>query len=450
MADPGNTDITHQEAGGPVVTVVGIGDDGWDGLTRTARDELSRAEVIMGSERQLGLLPAAVRARQVRWPSPLVPALAKLVDAHAGTRVCALASGDPMFFGLGTTLVRELGAARVRVLPHPSSVSLACARLGWALDTTEIVSLVARPLAAVHPALTAGRRLLVLSADRRTPAQLCRLLTDRGFGGSTVTIFEHLGGSAERRRDTRASALGGARSETRSEARVDEGAATSADSSDAGPDSTADLNLVALELTAGPETRHLPRIPGLPDDVFEHDGQLTKREIRAVTLARLAPAPGELLWDVGAGCGSISIEWMRAHPACRAVAVEPHADRVRMIGRNAEALGVPALRVVAATAPAALDDLADETGVPDAVFIGGGLTAPDTITRSWEALRPGGRLVANAVTIESEVILAKWHARHGGDLIRLAVSRASPVGGFAGWRPMMPVTQWAATRPHDQ
>ncbi|WP_018499973.1 bifunctional cobalt-precorrin-7 (C(5))-methyltransferase/cobalt-precorrin-6B (C(15))-methyltransferase [Parafrankia discariae] len=425
MADPERADVTQQEAGGPVVTVVGIGDDGWDGLARAARDELSRAGVVLGSERQLDLLPAVVRARRVRWPSPLVPALAKLVDAHADTRVCALASGDPMFFGLGTTLVRELGAARVRVLPHPSSVSLACARLGWALDTTEIVSLVARPLAAVHPALTAGRRLLVLSADRRTPARLCRLVTDRGFGGSAVTIFEHLGGPAERRRDTRASAL-------------------------TGDDFIADLNLVALELIAGPQARHLPRIPGLPDDAFEHDGQLTKREVRAVTLARLAPAPGELLWDVGAGCGSISIEWMRAHPACRAVAVEPHAERAGMIARNAEALGVPALRVVAASAPAALDDLADEAGVPDAVFIGGGLTAPDTITRSWEALRPGGRLVANAVTIESEVILAKWHARHGGDLIRLAVSRASPVGGFAGWRPMMPVTQWTATRPHDQ
>ncbi|WP_026310733.1 bifunctional cobalt-precorrin-7 (C(5))-methyltransferase/cobalt-precorrin-6B (C(15))-methyltransferase [Parafrankia elaeagni] len=420
---------------GQVVTVVGIGDDGWGGLPQTSRGELLRAEVVLGAPRQLGLLPPEVAARRVRWPSPLAPAVAGVVEEHAGARLCALASGDPMFFGLGTTLVRVLGAERVRVLPHPSSVSLACARLGWALDATEVVSLVGRPLASVHPALTAGRRLLVLSADRHTPAALCRLVTDRGFGDSAVTLLEHLGGPAERRRDTRAALLASP---------VPASASPSARGDD--DDGVADLNLVALHLSSGAGAPHLPRVPGLPDDAFEHDGQLTKREVRAVTLALLAPAPGELLWDVGAGCGSVSIEWMRTHPACRAVAVEPRADRAARIARNAGALGVPALRVVTAAAPAALADLAGVAGEPDAVFVGGGLTAPGTVERCWEALRPGGRLVANAVTIESETALARCHAEYGGELIRLAVTRAAPIGGFAGWRPMMPVTQWAATR----
>ncbi|OAA28583.1 precorrin-6Y C5,15-methyltransferase (decarboxylating) [Frankia sp. EI5c] len=425
MAEPGSAAISRPAGAGQVV-VVGIGDDGWAGLPPASRDELLRAEVVLGATRQLGLLPADVAARRVCWPSPLVPGLGELIERQAGARLCALASGDPMFFGLGSTLVRVLGAERVRVLPHPSSVSLACARLGWAVDATEIVSLVGRPLATVHPALTTGRRLLVLSADRRTPPDLCRLVTRRGFGDSPVTLFEHLGGPAERRREFRARDL------------ADPGL---------GADGLADLNLLALQLVADPDARHLPRLPGLPDDVFEHDGQLTKREIRAVTLAFLAPAPGELLWDVGAGCGSVGIEWMRTHPSCRAVALEPRADRVERIVRNAAALGVPGLRVVAAAAPGALADLTAECGAPDAVFVGGGLTAPGTIERCWEALRPGGRIVANAVTIESEVVLARCRAEYGGELARLAVSRATAVGGFAGWRPMMPVTQWSATRP---
>jgi len=459
----------------PVVVVVGIGDDGWAGLSQAARRELRAAEVLMGSARQLRLVPESGVERaagnggepgaghgagrgvepvaghggepgtapggehgaefggepgvgqgaepgvgsgveRVVWPSPLLPALPSLLASRRGRRVCVLASGDPMFHGIGTTLVRLLGAGRVRVLPHPSSVSLACARLGWAADRVEVVSLVTRPVEVLHPVVHEGRRVLVLSADGRTPARVAALLAARGYGASTVTVMERLGGAGER--------VVSGRADTWS------------------PPVTRDLNVVAVECRADAGTVALPRLPGLPDEAFEHDGQLTKSEVRAVTLSRLAPVPGELLWDVGAGAGSIGIEWMRAHPDNRAVAVESRPDRAAVVARNAAALGVPGLDVVTGVAPAALAGL--ET--PDAVFVGGGVTVAGMVEACWEALRPGGRLVANAVTVESEAVLARWHGRLGGDMVRLAVSRTSPVGGFTGWRPMMPVTIWTALK----
>nr|WP_237703004.1 precorrin-6y C5,15-methyltransferase (decarboxylating) subunit CbiE [Candidatus Protofrankia datiscae] len=413
-----------------LVVVVGVGADGWGGLTEAAREALRAGQVLMGSRRQLGLVPADVGGRRVEWPTPLVPALPGLLAEHAGARVCCLASGDPMFFGLGTTLVRLLGARRVRVLPHPSSVSLACARLGWAMDAVDVVSLVGRPLSAVHPAVQPGRRLIVLCADGHGPAALAGLLVGRGYGGSPFTVLENLGADDERARAGTAASWCGSDEPGGGQHSGKRG------------DGVADLNLVAVECVPGPDADHLPRTAGLPDGAFEHDGQLTKREVRAVTLARLGPAPGQLLWDVGAGSGSIAIEWMRTHPACRAVAVEPQPDRVARILRNADALGAPGLRVVGSPAPAALAGLP----TPDAVFVGGGLTTAGVLERCWAALPPGGRLVANAVTVESEAVLAGWHASHGGDLVRLAVARAAPVGGFTGWRPMLPVTQWSVTK----
>ncbi|MEV8635424.1 precorrin-6y C5,15-methyltransferase (decarboxylating) subunit CbiE [Streptosporangium sp. NPDC051023] len=398
------------------VTVVGIGADGWAGLSPAARRELLAAEVLMGSARQLALVPEPA-AERVAWPSPMLPALPALLASRQGRRVCVLASGDPMFHGVGTTLVRLLGAERVRVLPSPSSVSLACARLGWAADRVEVVSLVTRPAETVHAAVHEGRRLLVLSADGRTPARVAALLTARGYGDSPMTVLERLGGAEER---------------------LVSGTAARWSLPDAD-----DLNIVAVECRADAGTVPLPRLPGLPDEAFEHDGQLTKSEVRAVTLSRLAPVPGELLWDVGAGAGSIAIEWMRAHPENRAIAIERDGERAGRVSRNASALGVPGLNVVTGAAPEALTGL--ET--PDAVFVGGGATVPGVVESCWAALRPGGRLVVNAVTVESEAAVAAWHGRLGGGLVRLAVSRAAPVGGFTGWRPMMPVTIWTAVKP---
>ena len=393
-----------------MVGVVGVGAGGWDDLSGTARRALAAADVVLGSPRQLDLLPPDLAARRVAWPSPLVPALPGLLEAERGRAVCVLASGDPMFHGIGTTLARLLGPERITVHPHPSSVSLAAARLGWDLAGTDVVSLVTAPVATLGRWLAPGRRILVLSAGAQTPPAVAGLLTERGFGSSAVTVLEQLGGPAER---------------------VVTGTAEGWAAPGGDP-----LNVIAVEVGDGPPASW---VPGLPDEAYGGDGQLTKREVRAVTLAALAPAPGALLWDVGAGSGSIGIEWMRSHPACRAIAIESSADRVATVTANAAALGVPGLRVVHGRAPAALAGLP----TPDTVFIGGGLTGDGVLDTCLAALRPGGRLVVNAVTVESEAVVAAGYARLGGELTRLTVQRGSPVGGFTGWRSFMPVTIWS-------
>jgi precorrin-6Y C5,15-methyltransferase (decarboxylating) len=372
--------------------------------------------VLLGSPRQLDLL-ADVPGERIAWPSPLLPALPGLLDEHAGRAVCVLASGDPMFFGIGTTLVRLLGPDRFEVLPHPSSMSLACARLGWAWPDVEVVSLVGRPVEHLRRVMQPGRRLLVLSANGETPAIVANLLASKGYGPSELTVLEQLGGPAERVLTARA---------------------------DSWPHATTDaLNVIAVECRAGTDAVALPLTPGLPDEAYAHDGQLTKRELRAITLARLAPMPGQLLWDVGAGAGSIAIEWMRGHPSCRAVAIEDRPDRAERITFNAAELGVPDLEVVTGAAPAALAGLAP----PDAVFVGGGATVPGVMEACWDALAHRGRLVVNAVTLETERVVADWHDKVGGDLIRVSVDRAAPLGGFTAWRPTLPVTQWTVVKP---
>ncbi|MGA4838036.1 precorrin-6y C5,15-methyltransferase (decarboxylating) subunit CbiE [Streptomyces sp. G45] len=399
------------------VTVVGIGADGWEGVADTARGALRDADVLIGGRRQLDLLPPECAGERVTWPSPLRPAVPRLLAAHAGRRIAVLASGDPMFYGIGRALTEELGAAAVRVLPHPSSVSHACARLGWPLEDVEVVTLVGRPAARIAAHLHHGRRLLVLSANADTPAAVAALLRDRGFGPSRLRVLEQLGGPGEH---------------TSAEATADDWAR---------PPGAA-LNIVAVDCRRAPDALRLGAVPGLPDDAYEHDGQLTKRHVRAVTLSALAPAPGELLWDVGGGSGSIAVEWLRTHPSCRAISVERHPERAERITRNADRLGVPALRVVTGAAPVALAELPP----PDAVFIGGGLTAPGLLDACWAALPVGGRLVANTVTLESEALLADAHRRLGGDLVRLAVAHAVPVGGFTAFRQALPVTQWAVQK----
>lgn len=385
-----------------MIAVVGIGVDGWDGLSPAARAEVESAQVLMGNARQLEMVPGEFE--RIAWPSPMLPALPGLFEANRHRRVCVLASGDPLFHGIGSTLIRILGRDRVRVVPHPSSVSLACARLGWAVDDVDVVSMVARPVELLHPVLHPGRRVLVLGS---TPSAVVELLASRGYGSSVVTVLERLGGPGER---------------------------VHGDLSSVDP-----LHVLAIECVG---TAVRSRAPGLPDDAYEHDGQLTKREVRAVTLAQLAPVPGQLLWDVGAGAGSIAIEWARVHPACRALGIEHHAERAERIARNARALGVPGVRVVVGKAPEALVGLER----PSAVFIGGGLTVPGVVEACWQALLPGGRLVANAVTMESEAVIAKWYPELGGDVTRIAINRGSPVGGFTGWRPHLPVTTWAVTK----
>jgi precorrin-6Y C5,15-methyltransferase (decarboxylating) len=394
------------------VTVVGIGADGWPGLPPRSRAALEQAGVLIGSPRQLALLPEAVPGRRVPLPSPLLPGLPDLIATHAGAALVVLASGDPMFYGIGATLVRILGAAHLDVLPHPSSVSLAAARLGWPLDDVDMVSLVGRPRELLHPLLQPGRRVLALTAEPTAAADLRTLLDARGFGPSPVTVLADLGSDQE-----------------------------VVAPADGRPHSR--LAIIAIDCRLDPGAASLPRVPGLPDDAFEQDGQITKREIRALALAALTPAPGQLLWDVGAGSGSVGIEWMRVHPASQAIAVEPRADRRDRIARNAAALGVPGLVVVAGPAPAALAGLPR----PDAVFVGGGVTADGVMQACWDALPVGGRLVANAVTIEGQSALAGWRDRLGGALTRIALERADNLGTFTTWRPALPVVQWSVRKP---
>jgi len=397
------------------VTVVGVGADGWDGLTPAARAVIGSAEVVLGGPRQLRLLPAADGQVHRPWPSPLSGALPDLLTEFAGRRVVALASGDPMLSGIGTTLVDIVGADRVTVIPHLSSVVLARSRLGWSVESTAVVSVVGRDVHAVLRELAPGRRVLVLSSDEKTPATLADLLVARGYGPSRFVVLGDLGSDHETIGESTAERFGG---------------------------DSPRLNIVALQLN-GPLLTGWAT--GLPDSAFEHDGQLTKRDLRAAALARLLPAPGQLLWDVGAGAGSVGIEWMRAHPSCRAVAVEANPERAERIARNARTLGVPALHVVCGAAPEALGELA----TPDAVFIGGGASRPGVVQRCLDALPGGGRIVVHGVTVETEALLAAAYREHGGELARIHVEHAAPVGSFTGWTPARGVTQWAFTKPAD-
>jgi precorrin-6Y C5,15-methyltransferase (decarboxylating) len=403
------------------LSIVGIGEDGVDGLGAVARGLVSGAAFVFGGRRHLTLAAPLIRGAARPWPSPFDGAVAE-VAALRGREACVLASGDPFMHGVGAALARQIDAQEMLVVPAPSAFSLAAARLGWALPETALVSLHARSLDYVRPHLHPSARVMALTSDGAAPVALARLLAETGFGQSRVTVLEALGGPRERVRSTTAAAF-------------DLGAVDA-------------LNTVAMEVVAAPGARVIARAAGLSDALFEHDGQITKREIRAITLSALAPRRGEFLWDVGAGAGSVAIEWMLADPTLRAAAIEMRPDRAARICRNAAALGVPSLDVIEGEAPAALATLAR----PDAVFIGGG--ADDgVLDAAIAALRPGGRLVVNAVTLATEALLLARHAALGGELVRFAVTRASPVGGMTdpsaplAWRPAMPVTQWVWEKP---
>jgi precorrin-6Y C5,15-methyltransferase (decarboxylating) len=407
--------LPHDSAASPRwLSIVGIGEDGVDGLGAVARGLVSGAEIVFGGKRHLDLAGALIRGAVRPWPSPFDRAVAEVVEQR-GRPVCVLASGDPFFYGVGATLVRHVDPAETLVVPGSSSFSLAAARLGWPLQETAWLSLNGRPLDLIRPHLHPGARILALTPDGAGPGALAALLADSGFGGSQVTVLEALGGPRERIRTTRAGGF----------------ALADVDA----------LNVVALEIEATPGARILARTPGLSDVLFEHDGQITKREIRAVTLSSLAPRRSELLWDIGAGAGSVAIEWMLADTSMRAIAIEQRADRAARIRRNAAVFGVPGLEVIEGRAPDALAGLPQ----PHAIFIGGGATF--SLDAAIAALRSGGRLVVNAVTLQTETLLSARHAALGGDLVRIALSRADAVGEETGWRPALPITQWVWTKP---
>jgi precorrin-6Y C5,15-methyltransferase (decarboxylating) len=395
------------------LTVVGIGPDGLDGLGRQARAAIAAAEVLVGGERHLALVPTDGRER-LAWRSPLAATLPQLL-ALRPRLVVVLATGDPLWYGIGRLLLRHLPAAEVRVLPHRSAFQEACSRLGWAMEDVHALTAHGRPVDALRRHLQPGRRLLVLTDDGAAPAVIGRCLVDAGYGPSRTWVLEELGGAAER--------------------------TVAGTAADLGDGQFAELNLMGIELAADGDDA-LPNGPGLRDDAYDHDGQLTKAEIRALTLAALAPLDGQLLWDVGAGAGSVGIEWLRAGRGMRAIAVERDPLRACRIAGNAARLGVPELVVHTGAAPAVLEELP----TPDAIFVGGGIAAPGLLDRCWTALQTGGRFVANAVTIAGEHALLECHARRGGRLLRVALSRSETVGGQLVWRPAMPVTQLTARK----
>ncbi|CDX12924.1 Precorrin-6Y C(5,15)-methyltransferase (decarboxylating) [Mesorhizobium sp. ORS 3324] len=398
------------------LTIVGIGEDGVAGLGDEAKRRIAQAEVIFGGKRHLALVASLANGEARPWPTPFDAEMCDVL-ALKGRTVCVLASGDPFFHGVGVTLARKVKPGDMLVLPAPSSLSLAASRLGWALQEVETISLHGHSIDLIRPLLHPGARILALTSDGDAPAAIAALLDELGFGPSRLTVLEALGGPDETRHAVRADAF---------------------DLKNINP-----LNVLALEIEQTPDARVLPLTTGLADHLFEHDGQITKREIRAITLSSLAPRRGELLWDIGAGSGSIGIEWMLAHPSMRAVAIEADKERAARIHRNAMHCGVPGLVVVEGSAPKALAKL--ET--PDAIFIGGGGSDAGVLDKAIKALRSGGRLVANAVTLEMEALLLDQHTRRGGDLTRIALSRAAPVGSMQAWRPAMPVMQWSWVKP---
>jgi len=401
-------------AGLPWLTVIGLGEDGLDALPAALRALVEGAEVLLGGERHLAMVPDS-GAERLTWRTPLIDSMAE-IEAHRGKRFVVLATGDPMHYGIGVTLARHFAPEEMLILPTTSALSLVCARLRWPVADVECLTLHGRPLEILRAYLAPGHRLVILSRDGTTPAAVAAELAAAGYGASEINVFEHMGGDEERRIDGRAE--------------------------DWPAQEIADLNSIAVTCRGASRAKRYFGAPGLRDRAFENDGQLTKREVRALTLSALAPSPGALLWDVGAGAGSVAIEWMLGARGAEAIAIERDAERVVRIGRNAAALGVPGLKSVHGDAPDATELLPP----PNAIFIGGGLSVPGMVETCWARLQPGGRLVANAVSLESEALLARWREELGGNMVRINISRSKGIGERTLWRPLTPVTQWAAIK----
>ena len=409
--------------------IIGIGEDGWDDLAAGSKELLYEAEIVFGGERHLKMIPEDWEGERIVWPSPIRDAVTKIVswrpaESGSGKIVAVMASGDPLCYGIAAKLLRHLPIEEIWIKPALTTFSLICSRVGWSLPDVETLTIHGRPVEMLHPFVQPGAKLLVLNKDEGSPKQTAKLLNARGFGKSRITVLEHLGGIKERQFSGKADSWN-----------HPEGAT---------------LNAMALECIPESNATILSRIPGLPDEAFFHDGQLTKREIRAVSLSRLMPVVDQVLWDVGAGCGSVAIEWMRTSPRCRAVAIEKSKSRLKLIKQNSQELGVPMLQIISGSAPEVLGDLP----APDAVFIGGGLSSGNLLETCWNALKPGGRLVANAVTLEGEQKLLQWQNKNSGksgasgDLTRLSISRAEKIGRFQGWKEIRSVIQLAVIKGH--
>jgi precorrin-6Y C5,15-methyltransferase (decarboxylating) len=391
------------------LTIVGVGEDGPAGLPPASHRALAEADVVMGPARHLALLPG-MGAERIAWPVPFADGLPILISLR-GRRVAVLASGDPFWFGAGAVIARDLAPGEWRALPGPSTFSLAAARLGWPLERTLCLGLHATPLARLRRHIAPGVRAILLLRDGSAVESLARYLVEEGFGATRLVVMEALGGPQERITEAQAAALGGPFAHP-----------------------------VAVALEGAGTGAVIPHASGIEDRFFDTDGQITKRPVRALALSALAPRPGETLWDVGGGSGSISAEWCLSHPETQAFSVESRPDRAARIRTNALRFGLDRLRVVEGTAPTALADLP----LPHAVFIGGGLSS-DLLAALETRLAPGTRLVAHAVTLDSESLLIGAAGRRGGDLLRIELAEAAPLGSRRGWTPARPVVQWRVT-----
>jgi precorrin-6Y C5,15-methyltransferase (decarboxylating) len=399
----------------PWLSIIGIGEDGMAGLSAAARRLVEQAEIIVGGDRHHDLAPG-LKAERISWPSPFDD-LIDLLKANKGRPIVVLATGDPLWYSVGARIARRLPPGDIAFLPQISAFQWAACHMGWSMADLETLTAHGRAAEQVVPYFWPGARLLILTAGSATPGEVARLLNARGYGASAMTVLANLGSPEERRID-----------------------AAAADWAATDPvDTTPPFHTLAVACEGSPQPL-LSRLPGLPDDAFANDGVMTKREVRAITLARLMPARGEMLWDIGTGCGSVAVEWMRAGRDALAIGIDPKHERLELARQNALALGAPKLELIEGTAPGALAGLPR----PDAVFIGGGLSH-ETVTAARKALPTGGRLVANAVTLDSEALLIALHAELGGDLTRLSIERAAPLGDLTGWRPAMPVMQWCLT-----
>jgi precorrin-6Y C5,15-methyltransferase (decarboxylating) len=397
------------------LTIIGMGEDGYSGLSPHAKARLEEVDVIVGSRRLLSLAPATKAIRE-EWPQPF-SRVVEQIKARRGQKTAILATGDPSNYGVARKILEFLPASEVEIIPHVSAFSLAAARLGWSLPDCDALSLHGRPAAQIEAFIQPGARLIALTENGATVTEAARRLIARGYGESPITVLENMDGPSERRSRYLAK--------------------------DIHDQTFSELNTIAIECVAEKGVARRPRVPGLPDEAYVHDGQITKREVRAVTLAALGPTPDALLWDVGAGCGSIAIEWMRAARGAHAFAIERDASRLQMLAENADRLGTPRLRIVSGEAPKALEGLP----APDAVFIGGGMGDPGVFEASWDALKPGGCMVANVVTLEGELHVIDLQEKHGGELVRIDVATLSKIGALRALKPRMPVLQWRAIKP---
>ena len=397
------------------LSIIGIGEDGLVGLSPVAVSCLNKAQIIFGGERHLSMLPPDDNREKISWKSPFQTSITEIISRR-GQAVCILASGDPLCYGVGATILKDINISEITIIPAPSAFSLACSRLGWSLTEVETLSLCGRPVSLLQSYIYPGAKLLILSEGKNTPGHVAEILINRGYGNSQITVLEKMDN-------------------------IEETIITDIATNWQGKNIAA-LNTIAVECIADRGIVGLSRFPGLPDNAFHHDGQLTKREVRAVTLSSLAPLPGELLWDVGAGCGSISIEWLRSDRRCCAIAIEQNSTRLNYIADNAAALGTPNLQIMAGKALEVIPNLP----APNAIFIGGGVTASEILENCWDVLLPGGRMVVNVVTLAGEQRLYQWYEKVGGNFIRIAIQRAEPIGKFLGWKAMSPVTQWVGVK----